>query len=273
MACSQNRGVDADEAFYRPTADPAVFEPTRRTEGLWNAKVQHAGPPSALLVREIERLESSIPGPSQVTRFTVEILGPVPTDEVRVRAVVERPGRTVELVTAELLAGGRPALRARAWRIRSAEVDLPQDVLEELPGPPVPDEVASFREASWTESYLGAVEFRFVDGHFQDPGPATVWTRLRIPLVAGEDATPLQRLVAVADSGNGLSSLLDFDEWWFINTDLSLHLHRQPEGEWICVDARSTLDPSGIGLAETQLFDRRGRVGRGAQSLMVGPRL
>ncbi len=95
---------------------------------------------------------------------------------------------------------------------------------------------------------------------------------MRFPLVAGEEPTPTQRLVVVADSGNGLSSLLSFERWWYINTDLSIHLHRLPRGEWICVDARSTLDPSGVGLAETELFDVDGRVGRGAQSLLVGPR-
>ena len=109
-------------------------------------------------------------------------------------------------------------------------------------------------------------------GHIERPGPAAAWTRLRIPLVAGEEPSPTQRLVAVADSGSGVSGVLDFEGWIFINTDLSLHLHRLPEGEWIYMDARSTLDPHGIGVAETEFFDARGRVGRGAQALMVGRR-
>jgi len=263
----------ADEAFFLPTPEPDVFVATRRTEGLWTPQTQHAGPPSALLTRAIERLTPSIEGPSQLTRLTVEILGPVPTGEVRVSAAVTRPGRTVELVEGELEAGGRVAMRVRAWRIRTTELSLPAGVDGHLPPPPaIPEAVADFRDTSWADVYLGAVEWRFIVGHLQDPGPATVWTRLRIPLVAGEDPTPTQRLVAVADSGNGLSSLLSFDDWWFINTDLSIHLHRVPVGEWIYVSARSTLDRPGVGLAETELFDRAGRVGRGAQSLMVGPR-
>jgi acyl-CoA thioesterase len=116
------------------------------------------------------------------------------------------------------------------------------------------------------------VEFHYVSGGFDQPGPAAVWTRLKVALIAGEEPTATQRMMAVADSGNGISSLLPFQEWWFINTDLSVHLHRIPVGEWIYMDAVSTLDRSGVGLAETQLFDEKGRVGRGAQALMVGPR-
>lgn len=263
---------ELDAAFYLPTPEPDVFVATRRTEGLWSPQHQHAGPPSALLTRAIERTPSSIEGPSQLTRLTVEILGPVKTGPNRASARVARPGRTVELVEAELEAAGRIALRARAWRMRTADLTLPPEVDGHPPPPALPDTVGTFRDASWLEVYLGAVEWRFVKGHFQDPGPAAAWTRLRIPLVAGEEPSPTQRLVAVADSGNGLSGMLDFDSWWYINTDLTIHLHRLPAGEWIYMDALSTLDRSGVGLAETELYDQSGRVGRGAQSLMVGPR-
>jgi hypothetical protein len=264
---------EAEEAFYLPTVDAKVFVATRHTEGPWSPNAQHAGPPSALLTRAIERLAPSTDGPCQLTRLTVDILGPVPLGEVHVSAAVTRPGRTVELVEAELDAGGRAAMRVRAWRIRTAELLLPAGMDEHLPAtPPFPEAESDFRERTWTRGYLGAVQWRFTQGHFEQPGPATVWTLLRVALVAGEKPTPTQRLVTVADSGNGLSSRLPFSDWWFINTDLSIHLHRLPVGEWICVGARSTLDPAGVGLAETELFDRSGRVGRGAQSLMVGPR-
>ncbi len=262
-----------DHAFYLPTADPTRFFATRRTEGPWVPGTQHAGPPSALLARAIERLPSSIDGPSQLTRLAVEILGPVPTGDVTVGVEVTRPGRAVELIEGELAANGRTAMRVRAWRIRTTSIALPTGLNGHLsPPPPVPETVGGFSDETWSEAYLGAVEWRFVSGHVEIPGPASAWTRLRIPLVAGEDPSPIQRLVAVADSGNGMSSVLSFDRWWYINTDLTIHLHRLPNGEWIFVDARSTIDSSGVGIAETDLYDARGRVGRGAQSLMVGPR-
>ena len=258
------------DAFYLPTADPDRFAATPRTVGPWDPGSQHAGPPSALLTRQIERLPSSIAGPSQIVRLTMEILGPVPVGEVEVCATVARPGRAVELVEAELAGGGRVAVRARAWRIRTADVALPEAVLAAVPtAPAVPDtEVATLRDSG----YLSSVDFRFVRGRFDEPGPAAAWTRLRVLLVDGEEPTATQRLMAVADSGNGISGLLPFSKWWYINTDLSVHLHRIPVGEWIYMDSRSTLDTAGVGLAETELYDEKGRVGRGAQALMVGPR-
>ncbi len=124
----------------------------------------------------------------------------------------------------------------------------------------------------WRSGYLKAIEWRFVSGTFERSGPALVWARQRIPLVAGEDPSPTQRLVVLADSGNGLSRVLDVADWWFINTDLTLHLQRAPAGEWMCVRARTVLGDRGVGVAESLLYDAGGRVGRGAQALLVGPR-
>jgi hypothetical protein len=262
--------VNVTDAFFLPTDDPTIFCATGHTQGPWEPGIQHGGPPSALLTRAVEQLPSTIQGPSQVARLTMDILGPIPAGEVCVTASVVRPGRAVELIEGELAAGGRVALRARAWRIRAVPVDLPFVMTSEVPA--LPPAGSEFHDPTWKDTYLDAVEFRFTEGTFDQPGPAAVWTRLRLPLVAGEPTSPTQRLMAVADSGNGLSSLLPFAGWWFINTDLSVHLHRLPQGEWIHVNARSTLDPLGVGLAETELSDMDGRVGRGAQALMVGPR-
>jgi hypothetical protein len=124
----------------------------------------------------------------------------------------------------------------------------------------------------WNTGYADAVDWRFVTGSSEGNSPATAWARPRVDLVAGEEPTPLPRLLLLADAGNGLSRVLDIDAWWFINTELTVHLHRQPVGDWFLVAARSTVEANGTGLAETELFDRTGRVGRGAQSLLVGPR-
>ena len=265
--------LDGPDAFYLPTDDPDRFVATPHTEGPWSAALQHAGPPAALLARAVERVASSVAGPAHVARLTVEILGPVPVAEVVVRAAVARPGRSVELVEGELLAAGRPVLRARVWRIRSTPVGLPAGaVASPVAPPPRPAAASTFTEPRWQTGYLRAIDWRFVEGHLERPGPAAVWARQRMPLVAGEEPSPLQRTVLLADSGNGLSRLLDMDLWWFINTELTVHLHRPPAGEWIFIRAGATLHEQGFGLAETVLSDGTGQVGRGAQALLVGPR-
>ena len=116
------------------------------------------------------------------------------------------------------------------------------------------------------------MDYRFVSGAFLEPGPATVWMRMRQPLVDAEPPSPLQRVLAAADSGNGVSATLDWRRFLFINVDLSVHLERMPTGDWVCLDAVTLPQPSGVGTADTALFDERGRIGRALQTLLIAER-
>jgi hypothetical protein len=202
-----------------------------------------------------------------IGRFTCEILGPVPVGEVVVEARVIRPGRSVELVEAVLSGGGRAAASARAWRVLRTEG--PSVPSSPAPPPELPDQPIARTPAGWVDGYLSAIEWRPVHGEFGVPGPATVWSRLRYPLVPGEETSPLQRVLTVADSGNGLASELDIAKWQFINPELTVHLHREAVGEWICIAAWTTISTGGAGLAATALSDLEGPIGSGAQSLLV----
>jgi Acyl-CoA thioesterase C-terminal domain len=93
-----------------------------------------------------------------------------------------------------------------------------------------------------------------------------------VPLLPGEEPSPLQRVLAAADSGNGVSVTLDWSRYLFINVDLSVHLHRMPAGDWICLDAVTFPEPNGIGVADTTLLDERGSIGRAVQTLLVAER-
>jgi Acyl-CoA thioesterase C-terminal domain/Acyl-CoA thioesterase N-terminal domain len=267
-------------AFYRQLT-PGRFLATPVTAGPWDPSHQHGGPPAALLARAIELTR---PRPDRyLARITLDILGPLPLGDLDVAAHLVRPGRSVELLEAEITAHGRPVMRANAWRIRAAPPDLPSRGVEssspESPDPPVPGpegfptaEVDGQRAPSWASGYVGSIEWRFVSGHFLLPGPCVAWTKMRVPLVEDEEPTPLQRALVVADSGNGLSNVLDIRSWLFVNPDLSVHLARLPQGEWICVDAATTIPEGGVGLARSTLSDERGPFGYGAQSLLVAAR-
>ncbi|GIJ48383.1 hypothetical protein Val02_52690 [Virgisporangium aliadipatigenens] len=259
-------------AFYIPTGDPDILEATVHTAGPWGPEAQHGGPPSALLVRAMERLDSSVPGPSRLARITVDILGPVPVAPVRVSATVSRPGRSVELLDAELSAGGRAFMRARAWRIRTAAVDLPGDGLGAAPPPPAFPDEDGHHGGGLGGGFVRAMRWRPVSGGFDSVGPAVVWACRSMPLVAGEEPSGTQRLMLLADCGNGLSRVYDIASHVFINTDLTVHLHREPVGEWLCIEASTTVDPGGVGLAASRLFDAAGQVGRGAQALLITAR-
>ena len=256
-------------AFYEPAGDD-VFRSTPATAGPWDPAAQHGGPPSALIGRALERCQPR--ADTRLARVTVEILGPVPVGELRVRARVARPGRRVELVEAAVESGGREVLRATGWRIAIAAGKCPAIRHPNAP-PPRPASAQDFSfDGADGFGYGDAVEWRFASGAPDRPGPAAVWTRLRGGVVAGEEPTGWQRVLAVADSGNGISAELPLRQWLFINPELTVHLVRPPVGEWVCVQARTTASADGIGLAQTAISDLDGRIGAGAQSLLVAPR-
>jgi hypothetical protein len=255
------------EAFYLPEGE--LFVPTELTRGPWSPHAQHGGPPAALLGRALERQPHE--AELRVARFTIEIFRPVPLTPLRLRAETLHSTRRSQYVEARLSDDDGPIARASAWRIRVAGSDEVDMDATPLPLPPATRDPPPFAPP-WEGSYFTAVEWRPAGGTLLEPGPAAVWMRLRVPLIPGERPSPLVRVLVVADSGNGISWALPFEESLFINTELTVHLARMPEGEWILLDARTRIGPEGIGLAESVLWDERGRIGRGAQSLLVDRR-
>lgn len=210
----------------------------------------------------------------QVGRVVFEILRPVPIGEVRIASRILRPGKKVQLVEASLSADGGELMRATAWVLRTAEVELPEEAMarDEVPQGPEEGWAPEFFPTGWDEGYQTGMEFRAVAGAFLEPGPATFWLRMRHPLVEGEAPTALQRALIAADVGNGISAVLDYRSYVFINVDLTVHFERMPAGEWVCVDAVTRPQPTGIGTAESVLSDTGGRIGQAAQSLLIAPR-
>jgi Thioesterase-like superfamily len=250
-------------AFYLPvTADR--FESTEHTRGPWDAGSQHAGPPAALLGRAVEALAG--PG-MRVARMTFDIARPVPIAVLTVTTSVVREGRRVMVVQAAI----EPYMRCTALLVRTAEEAAP-DIAPDSPVRLDDAESKAFFPVPYPVGYHTAMEVRFAAGSFLEPGPATAWFRMRVPLVDGEQPSPLTRVLVAADSGNGISNVLDFDTYLFVNADLTVHLLRYPVGEWVCLRAGTSVDSAGIGLADTALYDERGRIGRSAQSLFVARR-
>jgi acyl-Coa thioesterase superfamily protein/acyl-CoA thioesterase superfamily protein len=264
------------DAFYEP--DGERYLSSELTRGPWDPGSQHAGPPAALISREIERLgDGRIGGgdgpPARVGRITYEILRPVPIAPLEVSAEIVRPGRKVEMAEAVLSDESGPLIRARGWRVRAAEVDLGTE--PDLGEPPPGIDQASHKDFFPTGhdvGYHAAIDYRFVEGSFTEAGPAKVWLRMKHALVAGEEPSPLTRVMIVADSGNGVSAALDWRKYLFINVDLTVHLHRLPAGEWVYLDAKTYPQSDGIGMSDTQIADEAGPIGRAAQTLLIDRR-
>ncbi len=260
--------MTAERAFYVPLGD-GRFAATPATIGPWDPRLQHGGPPSALLARALSRTAAA-PG-MRVARVSVEILGPVEVGEMVITTAVERPGRRVQLVSARAEVNGREAMRAQGWQILAEPGRSPEAGPREPPPPLPPPQPQVFWPTLPTFPYGEALEWRFTEGGFDVPGPATTWTRCRIPLVAGEPLGGLERVVAMVDSANGVSWELPLGRYRFVPVDLNVVLYREPEGEWVGMAARTTVGGEGVGMVRTRLFDARGTVGASLHTLFVGP--
>jgi hypothetical protein len=260
----------AAESFYEAVGDDR-YAATRATESPWDRRLQHGSPPTTLLVHAIER---AFPRTDvRVGRVNVEFLGPIPRDVLRVRTALVRPGKRIEMLEATLdNADGRAVATARVWRIAvqpEAELERRAGLATEPASLPAAAERELFGipEGDW--GYADASEWRFVSGSPTETGPAAVWARARIPLVAGETMTPLERVLILADSANGISFELPFTSWLFVPPTLSIALLRYAADEWVKLDATTTLGPDGLGVTTFTLADRLGYLGGGTQALLV----
>ncbi|MEA2646523.1 MAG: hypothetical protein QOE92_1606 [Chloroflexota bacterium] len=256
------------DAIFVPQGDG--YMATEHAVGPWNPAHLHGGAAAALMMAAVEEAEPD--SPMTVVRATMEFTRPVPRDLLHVSATIERPGRKVQLVAAAVSAAGVEVARARVLRVRQTELELPATVGEmhddDAPSPPA-DEAGSDVGVG---GFGRAMSIVFQRGAFLEPGPARVWFRLRHPVIEGRPTSGLQRVVAAADFGNGVSAVLDWSRYLFINPDLTVYLHRPPVGEWICLDAGTALSGLGVGVAQSALWDSEGALGRSLQGLLVDER-
>lgn len=256
--------------------DGERFHPTELTRGGWSNDAQHGSPPSGLLARAVESVPTA--APMQVARFTIDLFRPVPLDPLSVDVEVLRDGRRIQVVETILRDGDVQVGRATALKIRTADVALPevaQEPWEQPVGPEAAIRVEGFWDFGGSELarfHRDAVEIRSIDDSFMRHGPGVSWFRLRCPLVAGEELSPFVRLATLADMSNGNSQALDPMAYIYVNPDITLYAHRLPVGEWVGMKSAAHQHRSGIGLADTRVFDEHGPLGRINQAQLLDTR-
>ena len=262
------RGVSADEneAFYYVAQGDGRYAPTRHAQGAWQETEQHMAPVAGLLVHCLERHD---PRPElQWARISFDILGMIHLEETTVVTRTLRPGRTIELVEATASAGGRDVVRATAWRL--ARTDTAQVAGVEAPSMPGPDEVPVWTGMEhWGGGFITSLEFRSAETR---PGRGHAWARTPVGLVDGEDSSGFARWCGLLDVANGIANRQAPTEWLYPNVDLTLHLHRQPEGEWVGLDTSVSWGPTGTGQTSSVVHDVAGPVGTVEQALTIRPR-
>lgn len=251
-------------AYYRALGD-GCYQPTIHTQGAWNDWEQHMAPVGGLLTHAIARHE---PRPDmQVARLTFEILGLIPASEVCVHVRTLRPGRTIELVEATLLAGERALIRGTAWRLSVQDTAHVAGTFAE-PMPRFEDEPELDPTELWPGGYIASLQMR---GDRPEPGRGHAWLSTPYALVDGEDVGPLAALVGLVDTANGIATRESPREWMFPNVDLTIHLFRQPVGRRLGLDTTVSFGPQGLGLTSSTLHDEQGPFGAAEQILTVRP--
>jgi hypothetical protein len=253
--------------FYEPLG-PGRYRSTIHTQGAWNEHEQHMAPATGILAHELELFEPR--SDMRMARLSLDILGIIHAGEFEIRTRMIRPGRTIELIEAEMVCAGRTAIIARAWRLKthdSTEVAGLEDAAIAHPEDlPVWDGMAL-----WPGGYIEQLEFRDEPGHRL--GKGVVWLRNPQQMVHGVPTDDMVRLLGMVDTANGIAPRVapGPESWMFPNVDLQIHMHRRPTGQWLGIQSRQSYGTDGIGLTSAVLHDVEGPFGRSEQILTVRP--
>ncbi|MET7382124.1 thioesterase family protein [Streptomyces sp. NPDC005526] len=259
-------GTGTRESYYVRT-DERRYKPTAHAGGAWSTDEQHFSPLAGLVVHAIDRHLAQHPARNlNLARISYDILGRIALDECEITVETVRSGRTIELLEAVVVIGGRTVVRARAWLLASYDTSAVAD----SPHEPLADPETLSRWAmsdAWDGGYISSIDVRRLPPTRR--GRATAWISSLVDLVAGEPSSPLASYIALVDTANGIAVQQDPTEWMFPNLDLTIHLHRQPQGPWTGLDTTVTFGPSGQGLTSSVLHDVHGPVGQAEQILTV----
>jgi hypothetical protein len=246
-----------------------VYVPAEMTRGPWDPGALHGGAPAALFAHVLAQAPAA--HGLRLGRLTCEFVRPVPMAPLTVTTEVVRPGRRVAWLDGAILdPTGTIVARARALFLSPSELDAETGQAPPFAGPG--DGRANDFGDGPPMFATHALELRFVEGAFRTLGPSTAWFRLRGPVLGDQPVSGAERIAVAADFGNGIATELSWDEHVFINPDLTIYFERDPVGEWVALQARMYLAPGAVAIAESVLWDERGRIGRALQSLLVGRR-
>jgi Acyl-CoA thioesterase C-terminal domain/Acyl-CoA thioesterase N-terminal domain len=264
------------DAFFavETTADGGEwFVPTGYARGPWDPDACHGGPPTALLARALERTLPEL----RLARLTADLTRPVPMAGFAIETEIVKAGRATGTTRATIVdADGARGAFATGMHVLTSPVALFPAVLDnsEFEPPHLAEaEPGAFPIARLLHdqpAFNRAIEVRYPRDQDPPPGATTVWMRT-ITLLPDEEPSPFQRICPLADCGNAFSRHAEPGQVQFINTDLTIALHRDPVGEWLGSRVVSHWQPSGVGLADALLFDDDGPVGRALQTLLLRP--
>lgn len=266
-AASNMPTLAVGDFYYQPTGEN-TYRSTIHAQGAWNPHEQHMAPATGVLAHAMENFQPR--ADMRMARLSLDIHGIIHAGDFEIRTRMIRPGRTIELIEAEMVSAGRTCIVARGWRLKT--IDSTAVAAAEDGSVVHPEELVPFEGMSpWPGGYIRGLEFRGADGH--RPGKGVVWMRHGFEMVDGTKTSDLVRLLGMVDTANGVAPRVapGPDSWMFPNIDLQIHMHRAPEGQWLGIEAQQSYGTDGIGLTSAVLHDIHGPFGRSEQILTVRP--
>ncbi|BCT76402.1 thioesterase [Sinomonas cyclohexanicum] len=252
--------------FYYEDLGGGRYRSTIHAQGAWNAHEQHMAPASGILAHALAQHDPR--ADMRIARIGYEILGLIHAGEFEVTTRTVRPGRTIELIEAELTAHGRVAIRALAWRLVTTDSSAVAAV-EDAPIPAREDCERWDGSTEWPGGFIRSLEMYQAPHHRS--GNGTVWIRTPHPLVGGTASPDWVRLTGLVDTANGIATRVPPGpgSWAFPNVDLQIHMYREPRGEWLGIDNAVSFGADGIGLTSSVLHDSEGPFGHAEQILTL----
>lgn len=262
------------DALFIPQGD--AFVPTELAGSPWGAALLHGGPPNGLLAYALEHARAG--DEFFVARMTTDLFRPVPKSPLTIETREIRRGRRIQVIEASLLHEGEPMCRTTAVLLAGPPVTVPASARfgSHIPADPAGFDIGSLapaRRPGMLPGFHTTIEVkRITPPNMGAGGHQAAWIRVPVPVIAGVETTPLMRVASIADFANGLGQIAPDEATGFINTDISLHLHREAVGEWICLELESRAQDSGIGFIKTDVYDIDGPIGHIAQATIANPR-
>jgi hypothetical protein len=255
--------TETKEPFF--TREGAHFRVNKASRGPWNPNSLHGRVVIGLLGAEIER---QFGGPGYIpARLTVDMYRLPDFQPVTVVTRLVREGGRIKVVDAEFISGGVSQARATCQLLKLTEKPEGQ-IWQPAPwnaAPPEQTTEENWRNAMWaTRTISGGAMF----GEGPRTEPRRAWISEVRDLIEGEPLTPFQRVAVMSDisspfahgSSNGLN---------YINTDVTLYLHRLPKTEWIGVDAMDHQASDGVATGVVRLYDVEGPIGTASTTALA----
>lgn len=241
--------------------DGSTYVPTEVSTSAWKP-TDISGPAVVAAIARSLEVETAAEG-MRPARLTVDLFRPVEKAPFEVRTTLVRDGNRIRVSDAELWQGDLVRSRASLVQLREAEPPAGRAWLSDSERPVPPRFVGETMGAEEFPWYFtpGAGWSNDMVAH-QSAERKAYWHR-PIGAVAGEEATPFQRVATFSEATSLLTNWGDAGIG-YINADLTLTIARLPRSEDMGLQADVHVESDGIAIGATAVYDREGVLGTGS---------